>query len=436
MKRLLFAVVCLAVILAVSSGFAYERRLGLGGDFGYGQLFGGDNSRAKGWFMGDFKLRRSISEKHNWALLFNVGYGYNYDKDDYAYRTNLIPIDLNLVYAFLADRKASPYVTLGMGVMRWDSNRRPVEMQIEKQWDPAFGAGAGIDIFLTCEAALDFNFKYRYILTDDIDMIGTGATDHQHWYFGVGMMWYPGGGGDSDGDGVNDCEDRCPDTPLGCVVDKHGCPQDSDMDGVCDGLDKCPDTPKGCIVDQYGCPQDSDRDGVCDGLDKCPGTQRGCIVDERGCPKDTDGDGVCDGLDACPGTEPGVEVDEEGCPVAMPDISEIENIRFAFDGAEIKPIPNPTLDYVYDIIALYPRVVIVVHGHTDSVGSEDYNMKLGRRRAQAAKNYLVDKGSPPGRIRIKSWGESKPIASNSTPEGRAQNRRIEFRVWEGEEDTE
>jgi len=433
MKKAVLLLVCFSVIiLAVSSSYAYDRRLGLGGDFGYAQLFGGDNERAKGWFMGDFKLRRSISEMNNWALLFNLGYGWNYDTDNYAYRTNLIPIDLNIMYAFMADRRWSPYLSMGVGVMRWDSNYRPSEMQLDKQWDPAFGAGVGVDIFLNCVAALDFNFKYRYMLTDERDMIGTGGTENQQWFAGVGVMWYPGGEGDSDGDGVSDCEDKCPDTLAGCEVDKDGCAVDSDGDGVCDGRDKCPDTPPGCIVDKFGCPKDSDGDGVCDGLDKCPGTRKGCNVDERGCAKDSDGDGVCDGLDACPGTPAGVEVDEVGCPSAWPDLSEIEVIRFAFDKTIIKPIPNPTLDYVYDIIKLYPDVRIVIHGHTDSVGSAEYNQKLGRNRANAAKDYMVQKGSPPGRILIESHGEEDPIASNDTAEGRAQNRRIEFTIFEAE----
>jgi outer membrane protein OmpA-like peptidoglycan-associated protein len=435
MKKVLYLLVCVSVVLAASSGLAYERRLGLGGDFGYNMLFGAEDSRAKGWLMGDFKLRRSISENHNWALLFNVGYGYNYDKDSYAYRTNLTPIDLNLLYAFMADRKVSPYLSLGMGVMRWDSNFRPSEMQLEKQWDPAFGACAGLDIFLNCVAALDFNVKYRFMLTDNVDMIGTGSDDDQHLFVGAGVTWYPGGGGDSDGDGVNDCEDMCPDTPLGCMVDKYGCPKDSDGDGVCDGVDKCPETPKGCMVDKYGCPKDSDGDGVCDGMDMCPDTNPYCMVDERGCPKDSDGDGVCDGLDDCFNTPPGTEVDENGCSVERPELSDIEAIRFSFDDVTIKPIPNPTLDYVWDVIRRYPEAVIVITGYTDSVGSEEYNMKLGRRRAQAAKDYLVSKGSPPGRLRIRSRGENDPVASNATPEGRAQNRRIEFRVAEpGEPD--
>ena len=91
-------------------------------------------------------------------------------------------------------------------------------------------------------------------------------------------------------------------------------PVDSDGDGVPDYLDKCPETPKGVKVDKDGCPVDSDGDGVPDYLDKCPGTPAGVKVDKDGCPLDSDGDGVPDYLDKCPGTPAGVKVDKDGCP--------------------------------------------------------------------------------------------------------------------------
>ncbi|HEU4648562.1 MAG TPA: OmpA family protein [Gemmatimonadales bacterium] len=148
---------------------------------------------------------------------------------------------------------------------------------------------------------------------------------------------------DSDGDGVLDSTDKCPDTPPGVLVDKDGCPRDndkdgvpdgidrcpntqsgvkvdatgcavdSDKDGVPDGLDKCPDTPPGAAVNANGCPLDADRDGVPDGLDRCPDTPRGATVDALGCPSDSDGDGVLDGLDKCPNTPPNTPVDANGC---------------------------------------------------------------------------------------------------------------------------
>jgi len=120
---------------------------------------------------------------------------------------------------------------------------------------------------------------------------------------------------DSDGDGVPDYLDQCPNTPAGVTVDAKGCPLDSDGDGVPDYLDKCPNTPAGVQVDATGCPLDSDGDGVPDYLDKCPNTPTGVKVDATGCPLDSDGDGVPDYLDQCPNTPPGVAVDAKGCPL-------------------------------------------------------------------------------------------------------------------------
>jgi hypothetical protein len=138
---------------------------------------------------------------------------------------------------------------------------------------------------------------------------------------------------DSDGDGVADDADKCPDTPEGAEVDADGCekvvaPSDSDGDGVSDDADKCPDTPAGTEVDADGCekavaPTDSDGDGVSDDADKCPDTPAGTKVDAHGCAKpvivsvkpktDTDGDGVPDGDDKCPDTPAGTKVDAKGC---------------------------------------------------------------------------------------------------------------------------
>ena len=145
------------------------------------------------------------------------------------------------------------------------------------------------------------------------DLNGAGVSAGQfllgyNWGFGAEPT-------DTDGDGVNDRKDKCPDTPSGCTVDEKGCPADSDGDGVCDGLDRCPDTTQGWAVNTDGCPKDTDGDGVSDGADKCPDTPKGCKVDASGCPADADGDGVCDGLDTCASTPKGCKVDAKGCPV-------------------------------------------------------------------------------------------------------------------------
>jgi outer membrane protein OmpA-like peptidoglycan-associated protein len=119
---------------------------------------------------------------------------------------------------------------------------------------------------------------------------------------------------DSDGDGILENRDRCPDTPAGAQVDGTGCPSDSDGDGVPDGVDRCANTPPGASVNASGCTQDSDSDNIADGLDRCPDTESGVLVDPNGCPKDSDEDSIPDGLDRCSETPSGATVDALGCP--------------------------------------------------------------------------------------------------------------------------
>src|SRR5262245_45216834 len=119
---------------------------------------------------------------------------------------------------------------------------------------------------------------------------------------------------DSDGDGILENKDRCPDTPAGAQVDGTGCPSDSDADGVPDGVDRCANTAPGAEVDSTGCTQDSDSDNIPDGLDRGPATESRVLVDPNGCPRDSDGDAIPDGLDRCSATPKGATVDALGCP--------------------------------------------------------------------------------------------------------------------------
>ncbi|MFH1218887.1 MAG: OmpA family protein [Candidatus Eisenbacteria bacterium] len=437
MRRLCFVLVCLAVILSTAISFAYERRVGLGVMAGGALLRGAENDpkegfaeRAKLGPMGAFMFRGALSR--HFSLGLNVGYGWNYDKDSNAYRTNLVPMDLNLIYTFMPEARVSPYLTGGFGLVNWDSNHRPDEVELQEQRDPAFGTAAGLEIFLTDIIALDIGAKFRYMLTDDKDMIGLcdykggpASNDHFLWFFGVGLTWYPGKCKDSDGDGVCDNKDKCPDTPPCAVVDEFGCPKDSDGDGVYDGCDKCPDTPKCATVDANGCPKDSDGDGVYDGCDKCPDTPKCATVDANGCPKDEDGDGVYDGCDKCPGTPKGVPVDEFGCPKKC-DLSPLEGITFRFDKSDVIPDPSPILDLAVQIVKGCPTSKIEIQGHTDFIGSDEYNMKLGLRRAESVKTYLIEHGINGQMLTTRSFGESKPIDPAKTSEARAKNRRIEF----------
>lgn len=201
--------------------------------------------------------------------------------------------------------------------------------------------------------------------------------------------------------------------------------RDSDGDGVYDPSDKCPGTPKGVKVDKTGCPivVDSDGDGVPDDKDKCPGTPKGVKVDKVGCPLDSDGDGVVDYQDKCPDTPKGAPVNAVGCWI-------VEGINFDYDKADIKPRYHDRLNTAVRILQKNPTMKIEIQGHTDSKGSDAYNQALSERRADSVKNYIVSAGVDSARVSMRGLGEKKPIASNDTPEGRAQNRRIEIKILE------
>ena len=225
---------------------------------------------------------------------------------------------------------------------------------------------------------------------------------------------------DSDGDGVVDRLDQCPDTPAGAKVDYKGCPVDTDKDGVYDYQDECPDTPAGVRVDSKGCPYDSDQDGVYDYQDKCPGTPAGVKVDSTGCPLDTDKDGVPDYEDKCPGTPEGAKVDARGCWV-------LEGVNFDTNKATIKAVSYPVLDEVVNVLKENPALKLEIQGYTDSVGAEKYNQRLSEKRAKSVYEYFVKKGVNSSQLTYKGYGEAAPIASNDTDEGRAKNRRVELK---------
>jgi outer membrane protein OmpA-like peptidoglycan-associated protein len=232
---------------------------------------------------------------------------------------------------------------------------------------------------------------------------------------------------DSDGDGVPDSKDKCPNTPKGAKVDVNGC-SDADGDGVPDNKDKCPNTPKGVKVDANGCPRDSDGDGVTDDKDKCPNTPKGAKVNANGCAVDSDRDGVPDYKDKCPNTPRGAKVDRNGCSLVGEKLLILQGVNFEFDSAKITQNSEAILDKAVNVLKDNPKVKVRIEGHTDSTGSEEYNLALSQWRANAVRDYLVSKGIASGRLSTAGKGEGSPITSNQTREGRSQNRRVEFVV--------
>ncbi|MBN9483062.1 MAG: OmpA family protein [Bacteroidetes bacterium] len=223
---------------------------------------------------------------------------------------------------------------------------------------------------------------------------------------------------DADLDSVADAEDRCPQEAG--LVSLQGCP-DRDNDGVADIDDACPDVPGQA---QYkGCP-DTDGDGLADNEDACPNAA-GPIAN-HGCP-DTDNDGVPDNTDKCP-TVPGT-VANQGCPEVSVEVKKrlafaATAIQFETGKATIKKTSYKLLNEIVKILNDYPDYMMTIDGHTDNVGKPEKNMQLSKDRAQSVKNYFVSKGISEDRLVTNGYGDTKPVASNKTAKGRAQNRRV------------
>jgi outer membrane protein OmpA-like peptidoglycan-associated protein len=219
---------------------------------------------------------------------------------------------------------------------------------------------------------------------------------------------------DRDKDGVPDNEDECPDTKG--LVELNGCP-DKDGDGIPDIKDDCPDV-KG-LAELKGCP-DRDGDGITDKEDKCPDVKG--VKEFDGCP-DTDKDGVQDKVDECPFV-PGPK-ENKGCPKILEKAS---RVQFETSKAVILPVSYPLLDELVTLLKEYPDATISLAGHTDSDGDDASNMQLSKDRAKAVADYLINKGIEESRISATGFGETKPIAPNTTADGRAKNRRVEMKL--------
>jgi OOP family OmpA-OmpF porin len=233
---------------------------------------------------------------------------------------------------------------------------------------------------------------------------------------------------DQDGDGLQDAEDKCP--MLKGPADRNGCP-DTDGDGLDDSADKCP-TEAG-PANRQGCPaKDADNDGILDEQDSCP--NEAGIPELKGCPaKDTDGDSVPDHLDNCI-NQPG-PADNQGCPAEQKQLIVIKQDRidikdkvyFDTNQATIQARSNTLLDQMAKVLSEHPEILkVIIEGHTDDRGTADFNRTLSQQRADAVRDYLVKKGVAADRLETQGYGPDRPVQPNTTSEGRAANRRVDF----------
>ena len=257
---------------------------------------------------------------------------------------------------------------------------------------------------------------------------------------------------DTDGDGIVDKEDACPEEPedLDGIADEDGCPEgtgDLDGDGLTDEEDGCPTEAEDAdgFEDEDGCPDpDNDADGISDLTDESPLSPEDFddFEDENGCPHpDNDGDSIADEDDECP-LEPenlNEYFDDDGCPDQKPEKVKVvqnrivieEKIQFTSGRSTILRASYDVLDSVSTVLTQYPKIQIRIEGHTDSDGGEAMNQKLSDRRANAVRDYLVKAGINAVRMEAVGFGELRPMATNRTSTGKAKNRRVEFHIVHG-----
>ncbi len=489
---LLFAV---ALVFLTGSNLQAQDGWGVGG-FGITGYAGYFDPSAPDFDNGDvpaflaeetFRVKGAATYGGRIKYVFKNGIGiegsFGFSKPNFTSNTtfedttvNALIYGANLSYNFQLAQAAQFFLTAGWGAINWDWTK--IDPDFSKETDNSLELGGGVTFFFSRMIALRAEVR-NYIAFDGMADLrrqlnptlrmptnATGIPDQatNNWEYTGGLTLFFGGQADSDGDGVPNNLDRCPDTPKGVAVDANGCPLDGDGDGVPDYLDQCPNTAAGAVVDATGCPVDGDGDGVPDGIDQCPNTPAGATVDARGCPMDSDGDGVYDGVDQCPNTPRGAEVDARGCPVDddgdgvpngidqcpnTPANTEVDaqgctriqagiqagrmvlqNIFFAFNSAALQEASQAELALIGNTLVARPEVQLEIQGHTDSIGSAAYNLRLSQRRAQAVVDYLLENFSDieSTQLRARGVGEAEPIATNDTDEGRAQNRRVEFLV--------
>jgi len=325
------------------------------------------------------------------GITYGLGVGYNFSENfgaEFVYDTldartrstkenvdgYLVHLDALYHFRFDSERipipyieRLTPYIAAGIGMINLD----PSYLNVDNSF--LVNYGVGLKFFLTDYLAL--RGDVRHVLTLDEmynNLLYTGGLE---FVFG----------------GVKKVKTPPPPPPP---------PPDSDGDGVVDSIDKCPNTPAGISVDSVGCPLDGDLDGVPDYLDKCPDTLKD------------------------------LKVDAGGCPILLKDHDKIDlEIEFDTNKSDIKPQYFDEIKKVADFMATYPEIKAVIEGHTDSVGKDDYNKKLSQRRANSVRDYLLANFNiNPNRISTIGFGEDQPIASNDTPEGRSQNRRIQAMI--------
>jgi len=345
-------------------------------------------------------------------LYYSIGATVKYDLNHLFGQTGWFDPYVYLGGDFVsADDKSEGMLNAGLGFNTWFNDNLGLNFETGTK------KGFAEEVRAHYQTSLGLVFQFGGKDTD-----GDGIYDNEDACPEVAGLKEFNGCPDADGDGIKDSDDACPN--VAGLASLNGCP-DSDGDGVADKDDMCPND-KGTKANK-GCP-DTDGDGVVDKDDKCP-TVAGPVANQ-GCPYvDTDGDGVLDKDDKCPNVA-GV-ASNNGCPeVIMTEEGEIalneyaKTILFNTGKSSFKSGITDKLDGIVDVMNKFSNAKFQVQGHTDSQGAAAMNLKLSEERAIAVRDYLVKKGIDTTRLDAVGYGEGEPISTNKTSAGREQNRRV------------
>ncbi len=481
MKKLVLLTICIAFAL-ITNAQTEDKKWNIG-VFGGATQYKGD--LGNDWYKRDMSFYGlgglSVSAylgKHFDITLMGTRGEIGYNRPNGRFLNEVTTASLNLkLHMFGPQYVVRPYVFAGLGAMMYDKNTA-----FTKRADfVAPSTGAGFNIKLGPSMMLNLQETFLFSRVDNRDGASSGKDD-AYLMHTAGISFNFGKKKDADKDGVADRLDKCPDTPAGVAVDKTGCPLDMDKDGVADYIDACPDVAglvalSGCpdkdgdgIADKddrcpdvaglsafKGCP-DTDKDGVPDIDDRCPDSKAGYKVDASGCAMDndkdgmmneddrcpdvagpvslkgcpdTDGDGVADIDDRCPAIKG--TLTNNGCPEITPEvelkITQIANkIFFETNSDKLKVASLEQLDQLVVILKEYETANLSIGGHTDSQGSDAFNITLSQKRTESVRVYLISKGISEARLTATGYGEGTPIADNKTAAGRAKNRRVELKT--------
>lgn len=449
MKRLKIAVIALFALVAVSNVNAQDENNPWAVGFGMNSVdfYGSDDFSTQFKDLlgnGDWNILPSISRISGEKYLekgFSLQLAGSLNKietvstendSDFLYYSldAIVKYDLNMLFGETG--WFDPYVYLGGGYVSADS-----------QGEGMINAGLGFNVWFNDNLGLNFQHGTKKGFSDKV---------RAHYQNTLGLV-IKFGGKDTDGDGIYDKDDACPE--VAGLAEFNGCP-DADGDGIKDSDDACPNVAG--LAAMNGCP-DADGDGVADKDDMCPNSKgtkanKGCpdsdgdgIIDRddkcatvagpaanAGCPwPDTDGDGVLDKDDKCV-NEVG-PASNNGCPeeIITKEATDViaftaKSILFNSGRTSFKSGVTMQLDAIVEVMNKYPKATFAIEGHTDSSGAAPTNLRLSEKRAMAVRDYLVKNGVASTRLEAKGFGEGFPIDSNKTRAGMANNRRVEIKV--------